>query len=227
MNKQQTSKQRSYLSISSLFASAESKVSSLAGLEQSSSLLDGHLTAIDANATVQASPSGASQAKQSALEHLGDCAVVVAAGVHAHADAIEDLELAGKVDFSRSAIIAGSGAAVVARCKGILAVATEHAESLPDHGVTAAKITALKSAIKTYDGLRTLPRDAGAARTVATKQLKRLFPQVDRLLAKRIDKQMLQFKSSDPEFYDKYQAARVIVDPASKAKKDDADKKAA
>jgi hypothetical protein len=107
-------------------------------------------------------------------------------------------------------------------------VAVDVVDSLADHGVTPAKVTTLKNALKTYDSLRTLPRDARSARSVATKQLKALFPKVDRLLARRIDRQMVQFKASDPEFYAKYRSARVIVDPASKAnKKEDAAKKAA
>lgn len=229
MNRQQTAKQSSYLSVSTLLAANETKVSTLPGLEQSSATLDGHLDGIDAHATVQASPSGAAKAKEAAKKNLAECALVVAAGVDAYADSSEDLELAGKVDFSLSDILEGSAGAMVARCKGILAVATAHAAELPDHGVTAAKITALKNAIKTFDSLRTLPRDARSARSVATKQLKVLFPKVDRLLARRIDRQMVQFKASDPEFYAKYRSARVIVDPASKAKKktDAAAKKAA
>ena len=82
-------------------------------------------------------------------------------------------------------------------------MATEPAAELPDHGVTAAKITAFKHAIKAFDSLRTLPRDARSARSVATKQLKTPFPKVDRLLTRRIHWQMVQFKASDPEFYAK------------------------
>ena len=79
--------------------------------------------------------------------------------------------------------------------------------------MTAAKVNALKLKLKTYDTLRLMPRQAKAAAAAATRQLERLFPDADRLLANRVDKLVWQFRASAPEFYEKYQVARAIVDP--------------
>lgn len=71
-------------------------------------------------------------------------------------------------------------------------------------------------AIKTYDNLRSTPRQAQAAKAAATRQLARLVPKADRILSKTIDKLMVQFKAANPEFYDKYQTARSVVDTATR-----------
>lgn len=51
------------------------------------------------------------------------------------------------------------------------------------------------------------------ATSAATKQLSELFPQLNELLRDRVDRLMVQYKESAPEFFKEYQSARVIVDP--------------
>jgi hypothetical protein len=170
------------------------------------------ILAINTNVKVQSSSSGASEAKAEALTTLGDAAFEVAGAVLSFAEKSGDPALAVRVKFARTAITGGSSNAVVARCQDIIDAATENLESLPDHGVTTAKVNALKQKLKTYDGLRVMPRQAKAAAAAATRQLERLFAEADRLLAKRIDRLMWQFRASAPDFCDRYHVARTIVD---------------
>jgi hypothetical protein len=90
-------------------------------------------------------------------------------------------------------------------------------KSLGGHGVTQAKLTALKAKLTTYDTLRTMPRQATAASATATSQLAKLLPTVGRLLSNRVDRLVWQFRTSEPEFYEKYQVARAIVSASSPA----------
>ena len=211
MNKQQTAKANSHQAIAGIFLRHPEAVSSIPALELAVEEFTNELLGIDTNVKIQISPNGASAAKQAALIRLIDCAEQTAGAVHSLAEATEDVELGEQVGFSRSDLIEGSGAAIVARCKGIYDIAKDKLASLGDHGVTQAKLTAFNQAIKTYDTLRSTPRQAKAARSATTKQLARAFPRVERLLDGRIDKLMVQFKSSNPEFYDQYQTARDIV----------------
>ena len=202
MNKIQIQKQESYLSIAAVFATNATAVGSLAGLADASEALSEHLGDIDLSAKIQASPSGASEAKRSALNALGDCGVLIAGAVHSFAEKAGDFELAGRVDFSRTDLVSGSGAAVVALARGILDAATEHLDSLGDDGVTTAKLNAFKQAIKTYDSLRTLPRQAKAARGAATKQLKRSFVKTDRLRRLELHHQFVHALFQQPIRFD-------------------------
>ena len=51
-----------------------------------------------------------------------------------------------------------------------------------------------------------------ARRSAANQALPRLIKQGQNLLARRIDRLMVQFRTSDPEFYPEYKTARKIVD---------------
>ena len=219
MNKQQTAKANSHQAIAGIFAANPEAVSSIPALESAVEAFVDELLGIDTNVKTQMAPSGASAAKQSAFIQLIDCAEQIAGAVHSLAEATGDVELGEQVDFSRSVLIDGSGASIVARCRGIYDVAKDKLPSLAEHGVTQPKLTAFNQAIKTYDTLRSTPRQARAAQAAATKQLGRAFPRVEQLLAGRIDKLMLQFKSSNPEFYDKYQTARNIVSAGVRTEK--------
>ena len=79
---------------------------------------------IEACAKCQATKDGATDAKLSALEALGDIAFEVAAGVKAYASKQGDKFLAGKVSFSRSALASGSASKVIARAETIFDAAT-------------------------------------------------------------------------------------------------------
>ncbi len=219
MNKTQTAKTNSYQAITGIFASHPTEVASIPALRLGVERFTDNMLGIDTNAKTQASPSGAGKAKQIALLTLVDCSELVAGAVHSLAEDNEDAELTAQVDFSRSDLLAGSGAAIVARARGIYDTAKEYLADLAPHGVTQAKLTAFSQAIKTYDNLRSTPRQARAAKAAATKQLARLVPKADRILSRTIDKLMVQFKSANPEFYDKYQTARSVVVLATRAAK--------
>jgi hypothetical protein len=102
------------------------------------------ITGITTHIQVQSSPSGATEAKTDALVALGDASFEIAGAVSSFAVKSDNLTLAGRVSFSRSAVTAGSGNAIVVRSQDIIDAATENLASLADHGVTQAKVNALK-----------------------------------------------------------------------------------
>lgn len=215
MKKTMSAKLNSYLALQNLLVASKTLVAAVPALQEAIDELVDFILEINLNAKVQAAPSGAADAKRDALNTLGDAAYEVAGGVLAFADKSGDLTLAARVRFSRSAVSAGSGNAVVARVQDVIDATTENLDSLGDHGVTADKLKALKQALKAYDAVRALPRNAIGAGAAATKALERLFPQVDKLLENQIDRLVWQFRASTPEFYDKYQTARSIVGVAA------------
>jgi hypothetical protein len=215
MNKNQSSKLNALLNVQTLFSANAERVATIPALEEAAEELTDLITGITTNVKVQSSPSGAAEAKQAALVELGDAAFEIAGGVLSFAEKGGNLTLVGRMNFSRTAVTAGSGNAVVARTQDIIDAATENLASLGDYVVTAAKVNALKQKLKAYDILRLLPRQTKAAAGAATRQLERLFPDADRLLSLRIDKLVWQFRASAPEFYEKYQVARSIVNAAT------------
>lgn len=161
---------------------------------------------------VQISTPDAAGEKRLARETLGDTAAEVAAAVFSYAEENDDAELSGRVDLSRSDIIKGRDSSVVARCRDIHAAATEHLADLADSGVTAAKLTALKKQTDAFEGLQTKPRQNQAKRSAATRLMPTLLNKADRVVNRRLNKLVVQFKTTAPDFYNAYQTAVSIVD---------------
>ena len=81
--------------------------------------------------------------------------------------------------------------------------------------MTAAKLKSLQGKIDDYAACVQRPRQIISEAKTATAQLEAEIEVADRLLADGLDKLVLQFKDSEPEFYNNYTNARIIVDNAS------------
>jgi hypothetical protein len=215
MNRKLSSVLNALLAVDTLLKSNKDQVATLPALKIAAEELTEFIVNINANLQAQSTTTGETDAKNAAFVELGDAAFEVAGAVLSFAETSGNPTLAGQVNFSRSGVTAGSGNAVSARSQGIIDIAATHLSSLAAHGVTAAKVNALKQKLQAYDALRVLPRQTKASATAAARQLDRLFPEAERLLSNRIDKLIWQFRSSDPDFYEKYQVARRVVRPSS------------
>jgi hypothetical protein len=212
MNTFQTSKLRMAQATVAITNNHEPAWQSLPAFAESVEELESLVTQIVSLAeTQQSSPTVASAEKTQAFQALVNAAYETAAAVHACAVASSNQELAKRLDFSRSDVGEGSDSRVVSRCQGIHSAATENLDSLADYGVTTAKLTALKKRIETFQTVATKPRQTAAAVSAATRQLENLFTAVDTVLKKRMDKLAVQFKESQPAFYNEYRAARRMV----------------
>ena len=74
-----------------------------------------------------------------------------------------------------------------------------------------AKLTALGKKIEAFKKVQTRPRQGVAKKAAANKALPRLFLQARNILTRRVDRLMVQFKASAPEFFAEFETARKIV----------------
>ena len=79
-------------------------------------------------------------------------------------------------------------------------------------GVTTEVLTDLKTKADAADALKDLPRDAIASRRVITKQLRQAFTELRSRLCDELDPQMAARRALDPLAYERYQAARIVID---------------
>lgn len=100
--------------------------------------------------------------------------------------------------------------------KRISGLVTANLAALVDYNITQADITALDGLTDQFHGVKTAPRKAIATRAGQTKTLPPAVKSVTSLLRNHLDKQMLMFKKSNPEFYAGYASARVIMDRGSR-----------
>ena len=119
-------------------------------------------------------------------------------------------DAAQQVNYSEYDLMAGRDTASAAKCQIILDAARANASSLAGYlkDVDNALDT-LEKKIKAYgnDSI-TKPTEARKTAKSATENLKNEFETADGLLEERLDKLVVQFKSSAPAFLTAYQAAR-------------------
>ena len=87
--------------------------------------------------------------------------------------------------------------------------------ALAAYGITAPDVTQLNTLRTTYAGIQTSPREAAAARKVQTASLAQLIANVRSIFRNEIDKMVTKFRKTNPDFYNGYFAARVIVNRAA------------
>ena len=117
--------------------------------------------------------------------------------------------------MSKSDVRAGTEAKLIDRCKGISLDAKELTAEVEDCEITAGQIKSLDAAIKAFEAVKPKPRVGVAEGKSATERLPVLFRKASSLLTRRLDRLMVRFKKSNPEFYGEYRAARTIVDRAA------------
>ena len=123
--------------------------------------------------------------------------------------------IAKRTDLSVSAVQAGTEGEFVDRCKGILADAQELVNEVDDCEITAAQVKSLDNAITAFESVKPKPRVGIADGKSATQRIPVLVGKASSLLRRRIDRLMVQFKTSNPEFYGAYKAARKLVNVAA------------
>ena len=132
------------------------------------------------------------------------------------ADKIGDTNLGAQTELTLAQLDKLSVDILEATGKRISGLATANLAALVDYNITQADITALDGLTDQFHGVKTAPRKAIATRAGQTKTLPPAVNSVTSLLRNHLDKQMLMFKKSNPEFYAGYASARVIMDRGSR-----------
>ena len=139
----------------------------------------------------------------------------VAAAQYAYADEAGKTQLAAQSDFSASDLATGSEGEVVGRCANISALTATNLDALGEFNVTQAKLAALDKKVAAFQNLAPKPREGVAKKAAANKELKRLYTKGRGISTRRVDRLMVLFKSSAPEFYAEYRTSHKIVNPAA------------
>lgn len=91
------------------------------------------------------------------------------------------------------------------------------AAQLVAFGITAPMLASFQTQITNYTNAVPSPRNAAAQRKALRELLVTYFSEADQILKERMDKLALQFKTSDPEFYNSYRNNRIIINAPTSA----------
>ncbi len=123
-----------------------------------------------------------------------------------------DTVTAGQTEFTLSQLDKMSADDLERAGKRVSGLATAGLTALADYNITQTDVTSLDGMTAQFDKVKTGPRTAIAKRAGQTKTLPPAVKSVTSLLRNHLDKEMLMFKKSNPEFYAGYLSARVIID---------------
>ncbi len=119
--------------------------------------------------------------------------------------------LAAKVDFTETDLLKKRDNNLVATCLNIVEFATEHLAELNAYEVTADELILLKEEINSFAENLNTGRVSVSERKAANEKLKVVFLQVDDLLKKQLDRIVVRYRKTEPDFYTTYQSLRHIV----------------
>jgi hypothetical protein len=108
--------------------------------------------------------------------------------------------------------------AALALARRIHDLVHQNAAELADYGIDQSEITALGNLIEAYRAVITKPMDAIGERKQKTTNIVQLLAALDSALYDRLDKLMVLFKHTVPEFYSEYRTARNIIFNVEKRK---------
>lgn len=149
--------------------------------------------------------------KSIALDLLVEQAIKIAKVVYIFAFMNKDRILAARVNVNKSMFYNAHNNDVVTLANIIATEAETYAEDIKAYGIDPIEIDNLKNLISQFTALMQKPKVTAEERKVVTTNLKALYAATDSLLYDLLDSYILLFKSSTPDFYLQYKAARNLI----------------
>ena len=159
---------------------------------------------------------GSAPDKAQAQQIMCQATVVIASAIRAHAVKTKNDVVAGAINFSISDLMRAADADLAKRCQSIHDLADTGLDHLAVHGVTAAKLVILKTAIADFKMIVENPRPAIVPlKTAPASRLSDEFDAADKTLTEGLDELIEQFQFINAKFVSDYQAARKMTEPAT------------
>ena len=174
------------------------------------------VTAIDESVSTQEAPtSGVTGDKAQARADLEEKTLEIADQLAALAVKNGDNDLAAKVEMTKSSLDKMADNALDQTAERVSGLVTDNMSALAAFDVTAADVTELDAARTAFEGRKTSTREAAVGRKTQTDSLPQLIANVRSIFRNEIDKMVTKKKKANPDFYDGYFAARIIVNRAA------------
>lgn len=187
-------------------------VSSIVAFAAASTTLGNNIDAIDGITQLQVKKiKGKAIDKETAGDIAIKAAIELTGPTQAYAKATGNNDLFEEMNYFPSNLKKLRDTVLVSTLTLIRDTVQDNLANLADYGITAAMITALTNAISGYNSLVGTPRAAISDKSSATKALTVEFKKLDATLA-QLDGLAEAKRNTEPDFYNSYKSARIIVD---------------
>ncbi|GAB3831203.1 hypothetical protein [Hymenobacter jeollabukensis] len=160
----------------------------------------------------------ATAAKTARRDLLCTAAAEVAGDLYAYAIDQQDRALQAAANQNYSGLYELRATALTDTAQHLLDLATEHARPLEEYGLTQERLQELQDALTAFGGSKNDPRQQISEGKATRLAIKDKFSQLAALLEDRLDRSLRKYARSHPEFYQRIQAARLIIDRPGKQK---------
>lgn len=153
--------------------------------------------------------------KEKTKELLIDSIDVLAGIVSSYAEANSQKETEQKVKLYTNGLVRKRETEVAAKSGNFLLLVRELMPELVGYGLTDEMVGEAEGLRNQFVAQVGTPRNLIVEGSTAIRQIDVLLAETNRFLTYQLDKLMLRFKSSAPEFYNSYLQARIVVEPAT------------
>ncbi|OON69767.1 hypothetical protein [Hymenobacter sp. CRA2] len=161
---------------------------------------------------------GKTAAKTDRRELLATSAGEIAGDLYAYGTALKDRTIQAAANHSYGTLINLRATALTDAAQDLLDLANAHTKPLEDYGVTPERLQELQDALTAFQGSKNDPRQQISDAKAARLAIKAKFSDLATLLEDRLDRSLRKYARSHPEFYQRIQAARLVIDRKGKHK---------
>ena len=156
--------------------------------------------------------------KNQVKDNMIDLTVDVSKNIRAVGLKTNDETLKVMAQMSVSALSAGKEEMVLQRCQRIATKAREILPALNERGMESTLLDELDEAIEVFKGKKPEPQHMRKEKSALIAQLAKQFEKGD-ILLELMALTLPNFKKSNPDFFDRFEAASVIETPITKSTK--------
>ncbi len=155
---------------------------------------------------------GVSALTRQKREEVAELAYSMANSIKAFAVVSNKAELIEQIKFSQSEVRDTNKVRALQLIDLVIEKSTLYLNDLGIYGVSQQQIDDLTALREELEAMLNAPRNAILERKLYTSALEKISRNIDHLLREKLDKLAEVLKLTQPEFYEEYKNARVIID---------------
>lgn len=212
MRNRQLNKLSMYRTIEKILSDNPALVNTIPALAATKNNFSQKIQAIaTASGQQQSVTTGITTDKKLLKRTLVENVLIIAGALNAYASQTNNNQLLDDVNHSRTKLLETRNEQLAPLCQTIHGHAVAHLSALAAFDITSLHLSTLQTHINNYRAKSQEPRIAVVAKKTATGVMARTFAQTDKLLRYEMDKLILWFKKSEPDFFNTYTGARQII----------------
>jgi hypothetical protein len=161
---------------------------------------------------------GASMVKRDAEDAMIDQSLLTSNSLYVIGFTTHDPELLLLSSLSAGSFYKAEGNEKLALATRVLDLATQHAAELAPFG-EAVGVVRMQEVVERYRLTISKPMDTIGSHKQKTTNLRQLFAVLDSVFYDKLDKLIVLFKQSHPDFYNEYRTARNLINTSARHRK--------